>query len=96
MKINSIILKSYPKGDFGDKDGRIRKKDVMVVLKELMRQLKANRLKLDKKPVYRPDVNNPMIVIQFYNELNSLIEGLCSFSPESMFDIEIASGKQIK
>ena len=26
-----------------------------------MRQLKQNRLKLDKKPVYRPDVNNPMI-----------------------------------
>ena len=58
---SSIILKSSPEKPFGDKDGRIRKKDVMVVLKELMRQLKANRLKLDKKPVYRPDVNNPMI-----------------------------------
>lgn len=58
---SSIILKSSPEKPFGDKNGRIRKKDVMVVLKELMRQLKANRLKLDKKPVYRPDVNNPMI-----------------------------------
>ncbi len=58
---SSIILKSSPEKPFGDKDGRIRKKDVMIVLKELMRQLKANRLKLDKKPVYRPDRNNPMI-----------------------------------
>ena len=58
---SSIILKSSPEKPFGDKDGRIRKKDVMVVLKELMRQLKANKLKLDKKPVYRPDRNNPMI-----------------------------------
>ena len=58
---SSIILKSSPEKPFGDKNGRIRKKDVMIVLKELMRQLKANRLKLDKKPVYRPDRNNPMI-----------------------------------
>ena len=58
---SSIILKSSPEKPFGDKDGRIRKKDVMIVLKELMRQLKANKLKLDKKPVYRPDRNNPMI-----------------------------------
>ena len=58
---SSIILKSSPEKPFGNKDGRLRKKDVMIVLKELMRQLKANRLRLDKKPVYRPDVNNPMI-----------------------------------
>ena len=58
---SSIILKSSPEKPFGNKDGRLRKKDVMIVLKELMRQLKANRLRLDKKPVYRPDVNSPMI-----------------------------------
>jgi len=58
---SSIILKSYPKGDFGDKNGRIRKKDVMKVTTELMKQLRANKLKLDNKAVYRPDVNNPMI-----------------------------------
>ena len=58
---SSIILKSSPEKPFGNKDGRLRKKDVMIVLKELMRQLKANKLKLDKKPVYRPDVNSPMI-----------------------------------
>ena len=57
----SILLKSSPEKPFGNKDGRLRKKDVMIVLKELMRQLKANRLRLDKKPVYRPDVNSPMI-----------------------------------
>jgi hypothetical protein len=58
---SSIILKSSPQGDYGDRDGRLRKKDVDVVIKELMRQLKSNRLKLDKKPIYRPDRNTPMI-----------------------------------
>ena len=58
---SSIILKSSPEKPFGDKDGRIRKKDVMRVITELMKQLKANKLKLDKKVVYRPDRNNPMI-----------------------------------
>ena len=58
---SSIILKSSPEKPFGDKDGRLRKKDVMRVITELMKQLKANKLKLDKKVVYRPDRNNPMI-----------------------------------
>ena len=58
---SSIILKSSPEKPFGDKDGRLRKKDVMRVITELMKQLRANKLKLDKKITYRPDRNNPMI-----------------------------------